>query len=111
MAYQKANQEASSGWGTALGLAAGVGSKFLTAGTDTIAGRLLGFEEGGAVDGGAIPRQVSPSGGKDSDVVRPRVEGFHCGVPGGREDRRQRRRPRIQETPQRGAQGKGRASV
>lgn len=75
MAQFKANQEASSGWGSALGLVAGAGLGFMGLPTASVGGKLLGFNEGGAVevDGGAVPSQVSPSGGKAVDDVPARV--------------------------------------
>ena len=67
MSYQnqldrfKANQSASSGWGSALGLIGG------------IAGKAFGFDEGGAVpdprEVGAIPEGMSPSQGAVTDDV------------------------------------------
>lgn len=57
----KANQSASSGWGSALGLIGG------------IAGKAFGLADGGAVpdprDVGAIPDHLSPSGGAAKDDV------------------------------------------
>jgi hypothetical protein len=57
----KANQQASSGWGSALGLIGG------------IAGKAFGLADGGAVpdprDVGAIPEELSPSGGAATDDV------------------------------------------
>lgn len=60
----KANQASSSGIGSMLGAAVGLGAK------------LYGFEEGGAVppqDGGAIPMSASPSGGARTDDVPARL--------------------------------------
>ncbi len=62
----KANNSASSGWGSALGAAAGLGAK------------IYGFAEGGAVDpsatpGGAIPMGASPSQGAAVDDVPARL--------------------------------------
>lgn len=58
----KANQQASSGFGSALGLIGG------------IAGKAFGLAEGGAVpdprDVGAIPEGMSPSGGENVDDVK-----------------------------------------
>lgn len=88
MAQYKAEQESSSGWGTALGLVAGVGGKFLGLPTSSVGGKLLGFAEGGAVpggqseeDGGVIPRQVSPSRGKAVDDVPAKVTAGEFIVP------------------------------
>lgn len=56
----KANQQASSGWGSALGLGAGLLTK------------AFGFADGGAVDPrevGAIPDGMSPSGGEQIDDI------------------------------------------
>lgn len=57
----KANQSASSGWGSALGLIGG------------IAGKAFGLADGGAVpdprEVGAIPEEMSPSGGETVDDV------------------------------------------
>lgn len=53
----KANQQASSGWGSALGI---------------IGGLATGFADGGAVDpreAGAIPDDMSPSGGAKTDDI------------------------------------------
>lgn len=68
MSYQnqldrfKANQSASSGWGSALGLVGGLATKWIP-----------GLAEGGAVpdprDVGAIPEEMSPSGGQAIDDV------------------------------------------
>lgn len=60
----KANNAATSGIGSLLGAAAGVGAK------------LYGFAEGGAVpdpSGGAIPTSASPSGGAQTDDVPARL--------------------------------------
>lgn len=67
MSYQnqldrfKANQAASSGWGSALGLIGG------------LAGKAFGLAEGGAIpdprDVGAIPEEMSPSSGAATDDV------------------------------------------
>lgn len=60
----KLNNSSSSGWGSALGAAVGLGAK------------LYGFEEGGAVpdpSGGAIPMEASPSGGARTDDVPARL--------------------------------------
>lgn len=60
----KANNSASSGWGSLLGAAAGIGAK------------MYGFAEGGAVppqDGGAIPMSASPSGGVQTDDIPARL--------------------------------------
>lgn len=58
----KANQSASSGWGSALGLIGG------------IAGKAFGLDDGGVVpdprDVGAIPEEMSPSGGEATDDVK-----------------------------------------
>lgn len=70
----KMNQENSSGWGSALGLVAGMGTKLAAA--NMSAGGSLLFEGGGAVeppDGGAVPKQLSPSGGKAIDDVPARL--------------------------------------
>jgi hypothetical protein len=55
------NSKQSSGWGTALGIAAGVGSKFLFA------------NEGGAVPDGTVPPGASPTGGQAIDDVPARL--------------------------------------
>lgn len=67
MSYQnqldrfKANQSASSGWGSALGLIGG------------IAGKAFGLAEGGVIpdprEVGAIPEEMSPTGGAATDDV------------------------------------------
>lgn len=61
----QANQEASSGWGSALGLIGG------------LAGKAFALEEGGAIPdpGGAIPPEASPSRGAVTDDVPATVEG------------------------------------
>ncbi|WP_130214370.1 hypothetical protein [Bradyrhizobium genosp. SA-3] len=66
----KANQSASSGWGAALGGIAGLGLGVMGMGTNTIGGKLLGFEEGGA-----IPMDASPSQGAVTDDVPAQVNG------------------------------------
>lgn len=57
----KAQQSASSGWGSALGLIGG------------LAGKAFGLEDGGAIpdprDVGAIPEEMSPSAGEATDDV------------------------------------------
>ena len=61
----KADQEASSGWGDVLGMAASIGSKFLLA-------------EGGAIPepgGTMIPEEASPSGGAIPDDVPMQIAG------------------------------------
>lgn len=58
----KANQEASSGWGSALGLVGGIMGKAF----------MPGFAEGGAIPEpgeGAIPMEASPSGGAIPDDI------------------------------------------
>lgn len=72
LAEYKANQSSSSGIGSALGLAGGLLTSTIPGGS--IAGKILGFEEGGAVDGeatpgGAVPVGASPTGGKAVDDV------------------------------------------
>jgi hypothetical protein len=68
--YFNANQQGSSGWGSALGLVAGAGLGFMGLPTTSVGGKMMGFAEGGAVgDGGVVPAQVSPSGGKAIDDV------------------------------------------
>jgi hypothetical protein len=63
LAGWKAGQEASSGWGSALGLIGGMATKFIP-----------GFDDGGAVgDGGLVPKQVSPSRGQAVDDVEARL--------------------------------------
>lgn len=60
----KVNNSASSGWGSALGAAVGLGAK------------MYGFAEGGAVpdpSGGAIPMEASPSRGAQVDDVPARL--------------------------------------
>lgn len=66
----KANQSASSGWGSALGGALGLGLGVAGMGTNTIGGKLLGFAEGGA-----IPDSMSPSGGAQVDDVSAQING------------------------------------
>lgn len=81
LAQYKANQTASSGWGTALGAAGGLamGAASLGAGGGVSLGaKMLGFDEGGAVPtdatvGGAVPTHASPSGGKAVDDVPARL--------------------------------------
>lgn len=75
---QKVNNSASSGVGSLLGAAAGIGANIATAGTSSIAGKLLRFADGGAVDpnatpGGAIPMGASPSQGQTVDDVPARL--------------------------------------
>jgi len=62
----KANQESSSGWGSALGLVGGIASKFMP------------FAEGGVIpdpDGMQIPEEASPSGGAIPDDIPAEIEG------------------------------------
>lgn len=69
LAQFNANQQASSGWGSALGLIGG------------LAGKAFGLAEGGAVpdhnappqDGGPIPPELSPTGGAAVDDVPARL--------------------------------------
>jgi hypothetical protein len=63
----KANQDSSSGWGSALGLAGSIASKFL-------------LEDGGVIpeyaDGGtAVPPEASPSNGAIPDDVPAQIDG------------------------------------
>jgi hypothetical protein len=70
MANYKAQNEASSGWGSALGLAAGIGSKFLFA------------ADGGEVpEGGAVPMGASPTGGAAIDDVPARLTAGEFVIP------------------------------
>jgi hypothetical protein len=74
----KANQESSSGLGSALGMVAGMGLKLATGGM---------FEQGGAVPdlsetGTAIPEEASPSGGAVVDDVPAEIT--DGGKPAGR---------------------------
>lgn len=63
LAQYKANQDSSSGWGSALGLVGGIATK-----------ALFSMEEGGAVpEGGAIPAEASPTGGAVVDDVNAHV--------------------------------------
>jgi len=63
----KADQESSSGWGSALGLVGGIASKFMP------------FAEGGVIpdpeDGMPIPEEASPSGGAIPDDIPAEIEG------------------------------------
>jgi hypothetical protein len=61
----KANQEASSGWGSALGLVGGLASK------------AFALAEGGAIPdpGRSVPVEASPSGGEVTDDVPATIEG------------------------------------
>lgn len=61
LAAHQANQQASSGWGTALGL---IGGLAVTPLKGTLLGKPLGFE-----GGGAVPEEVSPSRGAIPDDV------------------------------------------
>jgi len=72
MSNYEATQNQSSGWGTALGIAAGIGSKFL-------------FAEGGAVeddmDNMAVPEEASPSQGQAVDDVPARLTAGEFVIP------------------------------
>ena len=63
----KADQESSSGWGSALGLVGGIASKFMP------------FAEGGVIpdpeEGMPIPEEASPSGGAIPDDIPAEIEG------------------------------------
>ena len=59
MAAWNANQQASSGWGSALGLIGGIGMKAMTGGMFN--------------DGGVVPDQVSPTRGKAIDDIPAQV--------------------------------------
>lgn len=72
LAAWKADQDQSTGWGSVLGLGAG------------LFGKMLGFEEGGAVPqtpGGAIPMAASPTGGQAVDDVPARLTAGEFVVP------------------------------
>jgi len=64
MAQFNANQKSSSGVGSALGAVAGIGMGMMGLPTASVGGKLLGFE-----DGGAVPAGMSPSGGAQTDDV------------------------------------------
>lgn len=68
----KAEQDASSGWGSALGLVGGLINGAKSGGA---AGLGLFMEDGGAVPttGGAVPLSASPSGGQQVDDVPARL--------------------------------------
>jgi len=61
----KANQDSSSGWGQALGLAG------------SVAGHFMGFAEGGAIpdEGEPVPPSASPSNGAIPDDVPAQIDG------------------------------------
>jgi hypothetical protein len=66
-----AEQNASSGWGTALGIGAGLINGMKTAGG---AAGLMALAEGGSVDpGGHVPAEASPSRGQAIDDVPARL--------------------------------------
>jgi hypothetical protein len=65
----KADQSASSGWGSLLGAGLGMAMGIPTNGS-TIGSKLFGFAEGGA-----IPAEASPSGGAITDDVPAQVNG------------------------------------
>jgi hypothetical protein len=74
LAQYNANQNSSSGWGSALGLAGGL----LSAPQSSIMGGMLGFDEGGAIpddgsQGGHVPVSASPSQGAVVDDVPARL--------------------------------------
>ena len=70
----KANQEQSSGWGSALGLVGGIASKFLPFAEGGIVPEY--FQEGGMPGGGGpVPAEASPSGGAMQDDVPAVVDG------------------------------------
>ena len=80
LAAWKADQDQSSGWGSVLGLGAGL----LGASKNSIFGAMLGFEDGGSVPqtpGGAIPMAASPTGGQAVDDVPARLTAGEFVVP------------------------------
>jgi hypothetical protein len=62
----KYNQDAQGQWMTLAGAGLGAGTKLATAG-------LWGVADGGAIDGGHVPEQVSPSRGVEVDDVPARL--------------------------------------
>lgn len=83
LAGYRAENEADSGWGSALGLVGGLIGSAKTAGGAAGLG-IFGFEEGGAVPqtpGGAIPMGASPSAGKAVDDVPARLTAGEFVVP------------------------------
>jgi hypothetical protein len=62
-----ANQNATSGWGTALGLVGGIG--LAAAGAPATSGLGRGFTKLFAAEGGAIPEEMSPSGDAVTDDI------------------------------------------
>lgn len=79
--YQ-AEQEASSGWGSALGLVGGLIGSAKTAGGAAGLG-IFGLAEGGSVPsvGGAVPMEASPSAGKAVDDIPARLNAGEFVVP------------------------------
>lgn len=77
----RADQEADSGWGSALGLAGGLINSARSA--SGAAGIMAFLEEGGAVEtpGGAIPMGASPSNGQTVDDVPARLTAGEFVVP------------------------------
>lgn len=73
LAQYNANQNSSSGWGSALGLIGGIGMKALS------------FEDGGPVPdgttGGHVPPEASPSGGRAIDDIPARLNADEFVVP------------------------------
>ena len=70
LAAFNAQQNASSGWGSVLGLGAGL----LGSSKNSIFGAMLGFEDGGSTDpGGHVPAEASPSRGQAIDDVPARL--------------------------------------
>jgi hypothetical protein len=69
LASWQADQEASSGWGDILGVAASFGGKAMG---------IPGFQEGGAIpedEGMYLPEEMSPSGGAIEDDIDAEIEG------------------------------------
>jgi hypothetical protein len=69
LASWQADQEASSGWGDILGVAASFGGKAMG---------IPGFDEGGAIpedEGMYLPEEMSPSGGAIEDDIDAEIEG------------------------------------
>lgn len=79
LAANQAEQESSSGWGDALGLAAGIGAKAFLGPT---APWTLAAAKGGAIPHpGAVPPSASPSGGEQTDDVNARLNAGEFVVP------------------------------
>jgi hypothetical protein len=75
MAKYKADQESSSGWGSALGAIAGIGMGIAGLPTTSVGGRFF------AAEGGAVPEEASPTGGQAIDDVSAQLTAGEFVIP------------------------------